>query len=315
MATSGQGKSTFFRYLCGKDEYYQDNLDKFEGEKAFEKTQNKWIVEAAELAFLSKNTVEQVKSYITSRKDTIRLKYKKYSNDIFRQFVMLGTTNNIEFLTDKTGNRRFLIVNVKKKKEPAKKLFDNQQDVEYDMQQIMAEAYHDFKNGMDFLVMPEEFNEKILEMQASHLVDDEKKGIIEHYLDKIIEEKRTTDSQFGFRNYYCCISQILHEALGYRQNDKIPRVERNDIALIMSENPKWEKVDNPQRINTSTDNFDKFKYGNQRAYRYIYEKDPIINEKKQEELEKEQLEKERTVDNLNNITGQQLDYDDYFMNL
>ena len=49
----GQGKSTFFRYLCGKDEYYQDNLDKFEGEKAFEKTENKWIVEAAELTFMS----------------------------------------------------------------------------------------------------------------------------------------------------------------------------------------------------------------------------------------------------------------------
>ena len=311
----GQGKSTFFRYLCGKDEYYQDNLDKFEGEKAFEKTQNKWIVEAAELAFLGKNTVEQVKSFITARKDTIRFKYKKYSNDIFRQFVMLGTTNNVEFLSDKTGNRRFLIVNVKKKNKPTKKLFGNQEEVEEDMQQIMAEAYHDFKNGMNFLVMPEEFNEEILQMQGSHLVDDEKKGIIEHYLDNIIEERRKNDNQFGFKNYYCCISQILHEALGYKQNDKISRVERNDIALIMSENPKWEKCGNPQRINTSTDKYDKYKYGNQRAYRYIYEEDPIIKARNERIEEQKEKDKEQITNNLNNITEQNLDYSDYFMEI
>lgn len=310
----GQGKSTFFRYLCGKDEYYQDNLDKFEGEKAFEKTQNKWIVEAAELAFLGKNTVEQVKSFITARKDTIRFKYKKYSNDIFRQFVMLGTTNNVEFLSDKTGNRRFLIVNVKKKNEPTKKLFGNQEEVEEDMQQIMAEAYHDFKNGMNFLVMPEEFNEEILQMQENHLVDDAKKGIIEQYLDDIIE-KRRNDAEFGFKNYYCCISQILQEALGYRPNDKVSRVERNDIALIMSENPKWEKVYNSQRINTFKNEENKNKYGNQKAYRYIYEEDPIIKARNERIEEQKEKDKEQMTNNLNNITNQDLDYSDYFMNL
>lgn len=307
----GQGKSTFFRYLCGKDEYYQDNLDKFEGEKAFEKTENKWIVEAAELTFMSKNTVEQVKSFITARKDTIRFKYKKYSNDIYRQFVILGTTNNIEFLTDKTGNRRFLIVNVKKQNKPAKKLFGNQEEVEEDMQQIMAEAYHDFKNGMNFLVMPEEFNEDILEMQGSHLVEDSKKGIIEKYLDDMIEKKRKSDDQFGFRNYYCCVGQILIEALGYRKNDKISRADRNDIALIMSENPKWEKIKNPQRINTAK--YDE--YGNQRAYRYVYEEDPIIKARNERIEEQKEKDKEQMTNNLNNITGQDLDYDDYIMKI
>lgn len=308
----GQGKSTFFRYLCGKDEYYQDNLDKFEGEKAFEKTQNKWIVEAAELTFMSKNTVEQVKSFITARKDTIRFKYKKYSNDIFRQFVMLGTTNNIEFLTDKTGNRRFLIVNVKKQNEPTKKLFGDFKEVQEDMEQIMAEAYHDFKNGMDFLVMPDEFNEEILKMQGAHLVEDSKKGIIEQYLENIIEDKRNKDDKFGFRNYYCCVGQILTEALGYRKNDKISRADRNDIALIMSENKKWEKCDNPQRINTG---YNEKEYGNQRAYRYIYEEDPVIKAREERIEQQREKEKEKTVNNLNNITNQQLDYDDYFMNL
>lgn len=307
----GQGKSTFFRYLCGKDEYYQDNLDKFEGEKAFEKTENKWIVEAAELTFMSKNTTEQVKSFITARKDTIRFKYKKYSNDIYRQFVMLGTTNNIEFLTDKTGNRRFLIVNVKQENEPAKKLFGDFKEVQADMEQIMAEAYHDYKEGMDFLVMPERFNQEIFEMQGAHLIDDSKKGRIEQYLENIIEEKRKSDDRFGTRNYYCCIGQILVEALKYRENDKISRAERNDIALILSENKKWVKCKNPQRINTAYSN----EYGNQKAYRYNYEEDEILKEKEQRFEEKKEKEKERVTDNINNLTNQDLDYDDYFMKI
>lgn len=307
----GQGKSTFFRYLCGKDEYYQDNLDKFEGEKAFEKTENKWIVEAAELTFMSKNTTEQVKSFITARKDTIRFKYKKYSNDIYRQFVMLGTTNNIEFLTDKTGNRRFLIVNVKKETEPVKKLFGDFKEVQADMEQIMAEAYHDYKKGMDFLVMPERFNQEILDMQRAHLIDDGKQGEIEQYLENIIEEKRKSDDRFGIRKYYCCVSQILREALGYRKNDKIPRTERNDIALILNENKKWIKCDNPQRINTAYSN----EYGNQRAYMYNYKEDEIIKQREERFQERIEKEKEHTANNINNITNQQLDYDDYFMNI
>jgi len=307
----GQGKSTFFRYLCGKDEYYQDNLDKFEGEKAFEKTENKWIVEAAELTFMSKSTTEQVKSFITARKDTIRFKYKKYSNDIYRQFVMLGTTNNIEFLTDKTGNRRFLIVNVKKQNQVVKNLFGDFKEVQADMEQIMAEAYHDYKEGMDFLVMPERFAQETLKIQGAHIIDDGKAGRIEQYLENIIEEKRKTDDKFGLRNYYCCIGQILVEALKYRENDKIPRAERNDIALIMSENKKWIKCDNPQRINTAYSN----EYGSQRAYRYNYEEDEIIKQQEERFQERIEKEKEHTAININNITNQQLDYDDYFMNI
>ena len=307
----GQGKSTFFRHLCGKDEYYQDNLDKFEGEKAFEKTENKWIVEAAELTFMSKSTTEQVKSFITARKDTIRFKYKKYSNDIYRQFVMLGTTNNVEFLTDKTGNRRFLIVNVKKENEPIKNLFGDYKEVQSDMEQIMAEAYHDYKQGMDFLVMPERFNEEILLMQGNHLVDDGKKGIIEQYLDNIIAEKRKIDDKFGTRPYYCCVGQILHEALGYRKTDKIPRSERNDVALIMNDSKKWIKCKNSQRVNTAISN----EYGNQKAYQYNYKEDEVLKAREERLKEQEEMEKENVTDNLNNMTNQQLDYSDYFMNL
>ena len=83
----------------------------------------------------------------------------------------------------------------------------------------------------------------------------------------------------------------------------------------MSENPKWEKVYNSQRINTFKNEENKNKYGNQRAYRYIYEEDPIIKARNERIEEQKEKDKEQIVNNLNTITNQELDYDDYFKKL
>ena len=269
MEINGQGKSTFFRYLCWKDEYYQDNLDDFNGKNAFEKTENKWIVEAAEMTYMSKNNIEKIKAYITTQKDNIRYTYKRFSEDIPRKFVLLGTTNNPEFLTDKTGNRRFLIVNVKAINKPKKSIFSD--TIKEECQQIMAEAYHDYLNGKNFLVMPKEFDEEILNMQNAHMIDDYKEGMINEYLDRRMKELRKSEpTQWGLKNYYCCIKQLFVEALNYKITDKIPRSEINDVAIILQKNPHWKKCDrNGKRINTGFYN----NYGTQKAYEYIYEID------------------------------------------
>lgn len=266
METNGQGKSTFFRHLCGSDEYYQDNLDDFENKTAFEKTENKWIVEAAEMTYMSKSNIEKIKAFITSRKDTVRFAYKRFSTDIYRKFVLLGTTNNPQFLSDRTGNRRFLIVNVKKVNEPKKSIFSD--TIQQECSQIMAEAYHDYLEGKNFLVMPQEFNEEILAMQNDHMVDDDKEGVINQYLEQRMKELKQKEAiTWGVERYYCCIKQLFVEALGYKRTDKILRSDSNDVALILQNNPNWRKCDrNGKRINTARENI----YGTQKAYEYIY---------------------------------------------
>ena len=277
VGDQGQGKSTFFRHLCGKDEYYQDNLDDFEGKKAFEKTENKWMVEAAEMTYMSKNNIEKIKAFITTRKDTVRYTYKRYSTDVYRRFVLLGTTNNPEFLTDKTGNRRFLIVNVKAVDKPKKSIFSD--TIQQECDQIMAEAYQLYLKGENFLVMPEEFEQQILDMQNEHMIYDSKEGMINDYLEKrmlILKEKDT--SKWGFKKYYCCVKQLYVEALQHKFTDAISRAESNDIALILQKNPHWRKCGRDgKRINTGA--FDN--YGTQKAYEYVYD----IQEEKVENLD------------------------------
>lgn len=303
METNGQGKSTFFRYLCGKDEYYQDNLDDFESKSAFEKTENKWIVEAAEMTYMSKSNIEKIKAYITTRKDSVRYAYKRFSTDIYRRFVLIGTTNNPQFLTDKTGNRRFLIVNVKKINEPKKSIFSD--TIQEECNQIMAEAYYYYLQGENFLVMPKEFDEKMLEMQEEHMVDDAKEGMINAYLEERISYLREKNKEsWGVQKYYCCIKQLAVEALHYKYTDKISRADSNDISLILGDNKKWIKCDkNGKRINTSIEN----KYGVQKAYMYNYDEDEIIIERKK----RKEKNKEEINENINKIMGTK--NEDYFM--
>ena len=54
--------------------------------------------------------VEGIKAFITSTVDVIRPKYGHETEQRPRTCVLAGTTNNPHFLTDKTGNRRFLPV-------------------------------------------------------------------------------------------------------------------------------------------------------------------------------------------------------------
>lgn len=277
----GQGKSTFFRHLCGYDEYYQDDLDDFEGKKAFEKTENKWIVECAEMTYMTKNNIEKIKSFITRRKDTVRYAFKRHSVDIYRSFVLLSTTNNPEFLIDKTGNRRFLIVNVKKTQDIKKSIFSD--TIQEECNQIMAEAYHDYMEGKNFLVMPSEFDEQVLSMQNEHIMYDAKEGIINEYLEKRMEDLHKLETaSWGTKNYYCCTKQLMVEALQQKITDKITRAESNEIVIIMQKNPRWEKCgSNGMRINTARDNI----YGVQKAYRYVWEEDPYIKRQKEQEKE------------------------------
>ena len=254
---------------------------------------------------MSKSNIEKIKAYITTRKDSVRYAYKRFSTDIYRRFVLIGTTNNPQFLTDKTGNRRFLIVNVKKVNEPKKSIFSD--TIQEECNQIMAEAYYYYLKGENFLVMPKEFNEKMLEMQEEHMIDDAKEGIINAYLEERMDYLREKNKEtWGVKKYYCCLRQLAEEALHYKNSDKLSKGDSNDISIILEKNKKWIKCDkNGRRINTARENT----YGVQKAYMYNYDEDETIKERKERQ---EKIIKENN-ENINKIMG--TENEDYFMKI
>ncbi|MFI8613125.1 VapE domain-containing protein [Staphylococcus capitis] len=192
----GGGKSTLASKLGGQ--WYNQSINTFKGDEAYKKLQGSWICEIEELSAFQKSTIEDIKSFVTAVVDVYRASYGKRTERHKRQCVFIGTTNNYEFLKDKTGNRRFLPVTTDKDKATKSVFNDLTQEV---IQQMYAEAkiYFDDKPTAKSLLLDKEASEKALEMQNEHAEKDTLIGELEDFLERpipsdywqlSIEEKR-----------------------------------------------------------------------------------------------------------------------------
>ena len=153
VGKQGIGKSTFLRRLSHKNEWFNDNFNTIEGDAAVEKLRGMWILEMAELLATKKSQeIEAIKSFLSSQVDTIRPKYARETEQRPRICVFAGTTNDMNFLSDPTGNRRFLPISCNAT-ERQEILFDESCQEFFD--QCWAEVFHDWKNGNNSLVLEE----------------------------------------------------------------------------------------------------------------------------------------------------------------
>lgn len=103
------GKSTFFSILGG--DLFSDSLMEARNKDELMIAHSNWILEWQELETIwGKKSVGRVKAFISASKDSIRLPYARSTSELKRKFVLCGTTNQKEFLTDKTGNSRFWVI-------------------------------------------------------------------------------------------------------------------------------------------------------------------------------------------------------------
>lgn len=106
----GIGKSRFCRLLAFEDRFFTDSLPPLTGmllKDAREALMGKSIVEMAELMQFKGSRVETLKTFLSTSVDSVRLPYLSRSGLYPRSCVILGSTNESEYLTDQTGNRRF----------------------------------------------------------------------------------------------------------------------------------------------------------------------------------------------------------------
>jgi predicted P-loop ATPase len=66
------------------------------------------VIELAELQGLKSRDAESIKAIISAMGDTFVDKWEKHAQDVVRRCVFIGSSNNDDFLSDPTGNRRFL---------------------------------------------------------------------------------------------------------------------------------------------------------------------------------------------------------------
>ena len=136
----GWGKSTFFKKLAG-DDWFDDSLASTSDKDEKLKLNQTWFMEWAELETVFKRKdVSQTKAFLSSSSDKVRPPYGRSVIDMPRRSVIVGSTNQDEFLNDSTGNRRFWIIPLTKR-VPIGELIENRD-------QIWAAAVHLYKSGM-----------------------------------------------------------------------------------------------------------------------------------------------------------------------
>ncbi len=155
VGRQGLKKSTFFRVLASEP-WFNDSEIKIGTKDAFQILESVWISEWAELQAYRRTERETLKAFITSQSDSYRPPYAHNEIKVKRTFIIVGTTNDVNFLMD-VANRRYWPIMVNKSIDVV--LLKQWRD------QIWAEAYTAFKNGEEWWA-PEELEMQIEEHTA-----------------------------------------------------------------------------------------------------------------------------------------------------
>ncbi|MDF2804344.1 MAG: putative virulence-associated protein, partial [Anaerocolumna sp.] len=246
-----------------------DSLTTVSGKEAYEQLQGVWLLEMGEMMATKKADIEATKHFLSKTEDIYRVAYGRRTSRFPRQCIFIGTTNDREFLRDKTGNRRFWPMDVGLQK-PTKQVYGN---LENEVDQIWAEAVELWNNKEPLHLNKDELKEAE-KQQDSHSEESAKAGLIEEYLNKPItdnwynlgiSEKRNYihGSEFGeepegtVRRDKTCVMEIWVELFNGDPKQLTPMQSReiNDILKGFND---WDRCNNPLSFGKS--------YGKQRAY-------------------------------------------------
>lgn len=137
----GVGKSRAARALCEAvhAQGFVDNLPVLgDRHAAGLSLRGAWIIELAELAAVRRASAEQLKAFISTQADRLRVPWGRRFENWQRTCVFIGSTNTSEFIPDDTGGRRFWPVVVGRIDVEA---------IERDARQLWGEAVRAFQSG------------------------------------------------------------------------------------------------------------------------------------------------------------------------
>ena len=267
--SQGLGKSLILEKL-GKG-WFNNSLVDIKTKDTMEQIQGSWVIELGELAPTFKNENEIVKAFISRASDRFRSPYGRRTEEYPRQCVFAGSTNNLMFLKDRTGNRRFWPITGDKDRKTA-----NSWDItDEEIDQIWAEAFYYWSDG-ESLVLEGTIAEEAMRVQMSHTEGGELMGLIEEYLSMRLpvdwEDYELYDRREYIREYdeteasrllpreRVCPLEIWCELLeGDRKN--LLNAKAREITDVLQAIPGWI----PYTNGTGKVRFGKL-YGPQRAF-------------------------------------------------
>ena len=132
----GIGKTTWFRNLAGRDEFFNEGIGLDPNDKdSLKRAISFWITELGELeGTFKRSDMSALKNFLTRSTDVLRMPWGRRMSEFQRRTVFGATVNQREILIDDTGNSRWWCIPVERME-----MVDRR-----DMQQIWAEVYEDY---------------------------------------------------------------------------------------------------------------------------------------------------------------------------
>jgi len=267
----GKRKSTFINILARH--WFAELEGDFHDTKAMvEKMQGSWILEIPELQGFSKAEVTTIKGFVSRTFDKVRLAYAKRASEFHRQCIFIGSTNDVEYLRDSTGGRRFLPIACNIGEIDTDLLRKN-------IDQLWAEAKHLYDvwrreqphGTLPLYMRNDEASAEAKRLQESRrqvTTDDVMAARIEHWLSQPIgsdlggfDDLDEVDPESIRYHEEVCIAQIWEEMMGQDINRKSER-DQQMLGRAMRKVEGWAPAGQTRFA----------KYGKQRVFRRI---DPI----------------------------------------
>ena len=245
----GIGKSTLFRIMSKG--WFSDSLRTFEGKEASE------LIQVGELGAMRRDDVNHIKQFLSQQTDRYRAAYARNVKECPRCCVFFGTSNDTEYLRDKTGNRRFWPVDVSQ--EPRKSVFT---ELGPEVDQIWAEAVACWRLG-EPLYLTGELEARARQEQEEHRESSPQEGIILDFLEQQIPQDWSRWNVQRRMAYWAggvasdgldlvdrdrvCAVEIWVEALGNDQRF-IRRQDVMEINSFLASLPAWERMGGPAKF-------------------------------------------------------------------
>jgi predicted P-loop ATPase len=147
VGEQGAGKSTGIQAISPAPEFFTEiSLTDRDADQS-RKMRGHLIGEIAELKGINSREVEAIKAFITRTHEEWIPKYREFAISYPRRIFLIGTTNETNFLSDDTGNRRWLPIKVSKVSVA---------EIMRDCHQLWAEARDKFlASGVQFRAVEE----------------------------------------------------------------------------------------------------------------------------------------------------------------
>lgn len=246
----GVGKTSLLQKLGGK--WYTDSVTDFANKDNYDIMLKSLIVNDDEMVASNRMSFAETKAFISKTSLRFRKPYMKRTEEFAKNFVLARTTNQKEYLKDKTGERRFLpvLANINNQKK-------HPMEIEPEtIEQIWGEAVTIYKAGAD-LMFDKETEERLEIYREKFMYRDEVELQVLEYLEMPIPDNWSSWSiqqQHQYTSKYFDNSsefeagtkklekvstrEMMYNLFMRNSNDKKLSTK---INMIMDNHPGWEK--------------------------------------------------------------------------